>query len=322
MPSLSKRIRRRVTAGMVVQLSGLVSRLPLSCAKSLGRLLGSCAYHCRLGVRQQAESNLEHAYGQDLSLRERQQLTRRTLRHFGETMLESLVMHRWGPEKILERAQIEGLDEARAQIDAVLEGGKGVVLLTGHLGQWDLASCIGGTSWEPTAMVVRRFRMDGYQQVFDSIRRGFGAPPPIYQGDSIWSVAKVLRKNGVVGIAADQDTKRVPGTFVPFFGRPAYTPRGPSLLSLSVGSPIVIFVVVRIPGGYRAITSNPIEPNIVADEEDPNQALTSVWTRELENVIREYPEQWVWNHNRWRTTPERLLEREERQRQEQALHKS
>ena len=98
-----------------------------------------------------------------------------------------------------------------------------------------------------------------------------------------------------------------------FFGRPAYTPVAPAQISLKTGAPIVPVFVVRAGSGFRVVTRAPILPEAVKGSEHPVEALTQLCARTVEDVIRSYPCQWIWNHERWRTTPEKLEQRKERE---------
>jgi KDO2-lipid IV(A) lauroyltransferase len=115
---------------------------------------------------------------------------------------------------------------------------------------------------------------------------------------------KVLRSGEFLGILADQDSSRVRGIFVNFFGMPARTPVGPVLLAYKTLSPIVPMVIIRIENNrYRIIVKPQVElafsDNREKDVTDTLQRCTDV----LESLIREYPDQWLWMHDRWKSKP-------------------
>ena len=115
---------------------------------------------------------------------------------------------------------------------------------------------------------------------------------------------RLLRKNGVIGIVGDQDARKA-GVFVPFFGRPASTHRGPAVFALKLGAPVFACVARRLPGpGVRYEVSGQRVPVVrTGDAEADIQALTAELARRLEGEIRKAPEQYFWFHRRWKTRP-------------------
>ena len=120
---------------------------------------------------------------------------------------------------------------------------------------------------------------------------------------------KVLKNNKLIGILADQDIRKVNGVFVNFFGMPAYTPTAPVQLALGAKCPILPSVMIRDENNkyyHHLIISPPID--LINDRKNPDAIVenTQRWTNILEKHIRKYPDQWVWMHKRWKTTPEKL----------------
>ena len=110
----------------------------------------------------------------------------------------------------------------------------------------------------------------------------------------------------------DQDVDKVGGIFVPFFGREAYTPTGPASLARAARVPIIPFFMIWMGRKYRVRIGRPIVvPHTERKKEDLLEG-TLLWSKVFEEVIRAHPDQWVWIHRRWRTTPERLEERRKR----------
>ncbi len=306
-----KRLRRNLSARLARFLAERLSRLPRERARARGRMLGRIAYYLFFSSRVRALRHLALAYDDELPRAERRQIVRRMFCHFGETLLENLVIHRWGPEKMYEQILIHDWEEGQRKIDAMLQEGRGVIIVQAHMGNWELFAARGFIAWSPIACIGRRYDVTGYQELLEKVRAGMGFSV-IYQDESMLATVRVLKQNGVLGMLPDQDAKYVPGIFSEFFGVRAYTPVAPANLCLRVGSPIVPASLVRDGDDYRLCVGDTIRREMVEGEKDPVAALTLLWNRALEKEIRRFPEQWLWPHRRWHTTPEILALRQER----------
>ena len=100
--------------------------------------------------------------------------------------------------------------------------------------------------------------------------------------------------------------RRLPGIFVPFMGRDAYTITSPVEIARAAKASLRAYYMARVRGGYRALMSDPIDPGRKGDGPEALRRATLAWTRFLEQCIRRYPWQWMWMHRRWRTRPEDL----------------
>jgi KDO2-lipid IV(A) lauroyltransferase len=107
----------------------------------------------------------------------------------------------------------------------------------------------------------------------------------------------------------DQDIEEVGGVFVDFFGRPAYTPIGPARLALATGAPIVVTFSKRVGDQFEAVVNDLIEPDRRAPREEEIVRLTRAWSAQMEAFIAAHPEQWIWFHDRWQTTPQDVARR-------------
>ncbi|MCI0651340.1 MAG: lysophospholipid acyltransferase family protein [Planctomycetes bacterium] len=309
MAAVIRALRRRLLALAARVAIACASRLPRSLALAIGSAAGSAAHPLLRRYRKLAERQLEEALGAELDRRARRRAVRAMFRHFGSTAFDTAVMCRWGAERIRREIPIEGWTEAARLYDSVLAEGKGLIALTGHLGNWELVACLGASEWPGRVeCIARRYEFAGYNRIVERIRERFGAKV-IYQDDSARVAIRVLRRNGLLGILPDQDLKRIAGLFVDFFGRPAYTPSAPANFCLRFGSPIVPLFIVRAGRGYKVITAKPIRAEDAAGYADPIAELTRRWSAALESTIRLFPEQWVWMHRRWHTTPEILARR-------------
>ncbi len=187
-------------------------------------------------------------------------------------------------------------------IDRVLREGRGVIVVIGHQGNWELiglAVTLAGYPLNSLARPVENPWLDRYLLRFRTQTGQRIIPKYNALGDMI----RALRRNELLVIQVDQDARKS-GVFVNFFGRPASTHRSPALLSLKYGTPIVVADIFREDGLHRCVVSDPIYPNPFRSSPDAVRELTQAFTARLEEFVRAHPEQWFWVHDRWRT-PER-----------------
>jgi KDO2-lipid IV(A) lauroyltransferase len=128
----------------------------------------------------------------------------------------------------------------------------------------------------------------------------------IYQDEAVRQIHAHLKAGEIVGFLPDQDRDNVRGIFVDFFGRPAYTSVAPVKFAMSSGAPILPVFMVRVPGNrYKLVLGNLIKPRIEdGDRTASIRKYTEAWMKDFDAVIRRYPEQWGWMHDRWKTKPD------------------
>ena len=191
--------------------------------------------------------------------------------------------------------------DGRQNIDDALKMGKGVIILTAHFGNWELLAAGLALSGFDTSYIVRPIRSRQLDDMLNGIRRSAGGKP--IPRSSLKGALRCLRRNGLLGILSDIDTK-VDGVFVDFFGRPAFTPRGPVSFALRTGAALVPTLIVRQEDDTHIIVAErALELEITGDLEEDIRVNTARYTKITESYIRKYPEQWIWIHQRWKTQP-------------------
>jgi len=193
-------------------------------------------------------------------------------------------------------------DGAYEKIDRVLSKGKGVIMLASHFGNWELISAYFTLRGYDGTVIARRMYFHKYDGFINRLRSHMGVGV-IYRDDSPKKILRVLKKNTMLGILADQDVDSVEGVFVDFFGRPTYTPKAPVALALASGAPIVPCFMIKEKNRHRLVLEEPMELEEKSDKQETIKFNTQKWSRIVESYIRRYPEQWVWVHRRWKTKP-------------------
>ena len=182
--------------------------------------------------------------------------------------------------------------------------GKGLLFLTGHIGAWELAPFAHARYGHPLRFLARAVdnpRVDALINCY----RSLPGNAPIEKNRAAREILRALDCGGAVGILADQNTLPGEGVFVDFFGVPACTTSGVARMALHTGAAVVPGYVIwdnavrkyvlRFEPEIELARSGDIERDVLEN--------TACFTRVLENIIRRYPEQWVWVHKRWKTRP-------------------
>jgi KDO2-lipid IV(A) lauroyltransferase len=287
---------------------GAVSWLPYPWASGLGRFLGTCAFWLIAGERKKALASLAQAFPEQ-SLQARRQLARGAFAHLGAAALELTNTRR------LDAQLTRWIDFPQADLELMkraVERGKGMVFSTGHVGSWELlARSVGQLCCEVNA-VGRETSDPRMTQWVEDLRLSSNIRT-VWRGQpsAARELLKVLRRGGLLAMLIDQDT-RVQSVFVPFFGRPAATPRAAAELALRTGATLLSGFCQRIGNSPRyRISVQEISFTPTQDWEADVVALTALLTADIEKAIRRCPEQWVWMHQRWKTQPTAALSAEQ-----------
>lgn len=281
----------------LVMRAGLfaVERLPL---RGFIRLLGCLSPYIfrreALRAQKQLRANLPHL--------DAVKTTRRMFVHFAESI--------WELSRL--RLVVPDLEvPARQVLDQALAEGKGAIVISGHVGNWEILGQAIAAAGYPIATIATPFYDPRVTRWLDQWRGQRGLKIIWREQNSGKAILRVLRSNKLMGFLIDQDTKTA-GDYVTFFGRPAFTPTTPAALALRTGAPL-IFCWHHRRGKRHKITIERVVYDPSGDYQRDVLALTALLTARLENVIRAAPEQWVWMHRRWRTVPGKFRYRRNQQ---------
>jgi KDO2-lipid IV(A) lauroyltransferase len=235
-----------------------------------------------------------------LSETDRRLIARRMYRNLGRNAAEFVVFG-----KLSESNKIDDIVEVvgKTHLDKAYAEGRGVLLLTAHLGNWEL---LGGwlvkMGYRLTAL-ARKVSYRRYEDVLESLRKDSGFES--IDRDNTREILRRIKKGHLIAILSDQDIPKLDGVYVSFLGTLAYTPTGIVLLALKTGAPIVPMFIIRQTGGrHRIAFRRPLELVRTGQRSWDILLNTIGYTNVIEEMVRAYPEQWMWFHNRWRKQPE------------------
>ncbi len=270
--------------------------LPSNVGLFIAGKIGLLAYFILKKYRDITLRNLKSALGKDRTEKELKSIARRVFENLGKNAFELVRAPKINAKNIDNLVEFENariLDEAFAK-------GKGIIIITAHIGNWELMAATLRIKGYPGVTVGRRIYFDKYDSYLNSLRRSQDVNV-IYRDESPRKILKVLKENRIVGIVADQDVDSVEGVFVDFFGMSAYTPAGPAALAKVSGAALIPVFIVRKNGRHTLVIEKPIELDDTGDKEKDVVSNTQKWSSVVESYIRRYPEQWVWMHRRWKT---------------------
>lgn len=294
-----KRFRRGLRIRALLVALPLLSRLPHRLAVALGALVGTLAYYAVPKERRLALEHLALAFP-ERDARWRRQVARRCFGNLGRCALELAAVRSFDPE--LKEVALLGEPE-RLLLAEAHAAGKGVVFVSCHVGNWELLARRLVREGYRAATVAREANDPRLTALLEA-RRAEAGLQTIWRGSpsAARELLKRLRAGDLLGLLIDQDTN-VQGQFVPFFGRPAFTPRAPADLALRTGAAVVFGCAHRVAPTRHKLVLRRVAVADTGDAQADSLALTAALTREIEAEVRAAPEEWVWMHRRWRTQP-------------------
>jgi KDO2-lipid IV(A) lauroyltransferase len=271
--------------------------LPLARAHAIGRGLGwvygrIVRYHRRDAIEALRRSLPE------LGEAERTAILDTLYRNLGMNLVEEFRLPSMNEADLRDLMTWDGQEHCTQ----VLGAGKGLLVLSAHTGNWDLLCTIAPKLNLPSTIITKRIKNRALNDFWMETRGRFGLKfVPAHH--SYRQCLAALRKNEIVGFILDQNMIRTEGIFVDFFGKPACTSPGLAYMSAQSGAAVVPAFAWRRPDGSHAVKVLPPIPPPPDRQPETIRAYTQLYTRIIETFVREHPEQWIWIHRRWRTTP-------------------
>jgi KDO2-lipid IV(A) lauroyltransferase len=285
--------------GLVRAVAGCLGRMPRGLARLLARCLAFAVYWCFGRLRRVGMRNLQLALP-ELSSQARKRILERVYIHLGWQLVEFCRMTRYTAENSRNWMRTEGLDHYLA----AQARGKGVLIITAHLGAWELSSFYHSLMGHPMGMVVRNLDNRCLDQYVNGIRSLHGNFV-ISKDDFGRGLLKAIHTGATVGILMDTNMTPPQGEFVPFFGIAACTGTGLAHIARQTGAAVLPGFMLWEPAERRYVLhfGPEVEMPRTADRAADILEGTRRSTAVIESWIRRYPDQWLWIHRRWKTRP-------------------
>jgi KDO2-lipid IV(A) lauroyltransferase len=285
---------------LVRLLVGFVGALPRGLARAVGAGIGWVAWTLMGGLRKTGLRNLELALPEK-SAPERREILRKVYRSLGWQVAEFCKMSQYTLAEASQFIRYEGLEHYLG----AREKGKGVLVVTGHLGAWELSSFYHSLRGYPMSLVIRRLDNARVDAFVNRIRCLHGNRV-IHKDDFARGLLTAMHQGETVGILMDTNMTPPQGVFVPYFGVEACTASGLARVALKSGAAVLPGFLLWDEGEGQYVLHFGEELELLRTGDAPADVVanTALFTAAIESYVRRYPEQWLWVHRRWKTRPE------------------
>lgn len=282
---------------MALQVVVCILRLfPLSFGRSFAKMLGSFAFYFVPIRRREVIKRLSDTF-RDKSASEIWSLARDVYIQFTISMVEVIFLSKLSGDAIDEIVEFYGLET----IERFKKEKKGIILVTGHFGNWELMGAA-LRKYIPVNVFAARLHNKYADRWINLNRRQVGLKI-IYTDEPFRNVFKVLKRGEILAFLSDQDAHER-GVFVDFLGRPSSTPRGAAIFALRTKLPMITSFIVRDGSKFKIYIEEVSPPQGGIDEEEAIRIYTQRYTKKLEEFIFKYPDHWFWFHRRWKSSPQ------------------
>lgn len=243
--------------------------------------------------------NLKTAFNNTKSYQELYDIAHKVYKNFGRTVVETILLPTYSLQKIKSMVNVYNIE----YLEDAIKNGKGGILVSAHLGNWELLGTAVLAYGYPISFVVGEQRNKFTDRLLNNYRKKNGIKI-IPRQFSLRQVLKVLKNNEFVAILSDQNAGEG-GVFVNFFNKPASTPGGAAMFSLKSGAPIIVGLGVPSDDTRKKhnLFFEKIEVNLSGEKEKDIFLLTQEFTKKIEQYVTRFPQHYFWLHKRWKTLP-------------------
>jgi len=293
------RVQTKLEYALARSILSFLGLVPRSVAVGLGRGMGRIGYALAGDLRKTGTRNLSIAFP-EMEPAEKDRIVRGCFDNLGRLLGEFSQLSSVTPDELRQIVECTGIEH----LQAAEAKGRGVILFTGHLGAWELSSFALSAFGHPLSFMVRRLDNDLIEEMIDNVRKRFGNRT--FDKNAVSRQAlRQLNEGGTLGMLPDVNMLAREGVFVDFFGTPASTTSMLAKLALRTGAAVVPVFVPWDNERQRFVlqVEPPLKVELTGNEEEDVLRLTASFMASIENVVRRYPEQWLWIHKRWKTRP-------------------
>lgn len=275
--------------------------IPIRANLWIGRKIGGMAFFVNKKRRLIAYANLKAAFAGEKSPAELRAITKKVYISMVQTFSEILSLTKVSKEYVNKYVEVVNME----RIENAGRSGRGTILLTAHFGDWELSSLVSAMKGFPITVLAREQKMKRLNELLNRLRESRGCKV-VRKGMSTKNILRELYRKNMVGILSDQDAGKN-GTFVDFFGRPTSAHIGPFEIARHSDSIILPNFIVRTNGPFHKLyLEEYIDTRDAKTESELKDGLQKYMSL-LESYVRKYPEQWLWLHKRWKSTPKRTV---------------
>jgi len=299
-----RRLKHVALLWAVRRILAYIDRRSLEDALRLGERWGARAFRWLGGTRRMALTHLDVAFGDRLPPSARERIARDAFVNAARSFCEVAKIDEIRARRA-DYFEVEGEENARA----VLAAGRGGIVVTGHIGNWELLAAYWAWAGFPIAAIARSVDGGEINQLLVDVRSRQGVVTILRESPgAARDILRAIKSGSLLAMLIDQDTK-VQSVSVPFFGRMARTPIAAASLAIRRDLPVFVAFISRRPqGGHRITVGAPIEFVRSGDMVADIRALTQVFNEHIEKQIERHPQEWVWWHRRWRRPPRPQLD--------------
>lgn len=260
--------------------------------------LGRTAYCLAGSLRKKTIYHMKMVLGDQFSDAYIRKMAKDVFINLARNMVDAIRLQKYDAQAVDSLVTAKGL----GKIDRLLKNGNGLLLFTGHIGNWELLAAYLAFKGYPLHVVAAPIYDPRLDKLVAENRQRSGARIITRGNHATRKILQALRKNEIVGILIDQDSKKYEGVFVDFMGKEAYTAMGPVYLAMKTNTPLMP-IAIHMEKDYRHVieVGDEIKLKINGNPEQDLISNTQRCSKAIESFVLQHPTQWIWMHNRWKT---------------------
>jgi len=274
--------------------------LPQKLSLKIGRLLGVLFYKIDKKHRKHTLNNLKIAFP-DKSEKELNDISVKFYKNLGMVFVEIFRLDKYN------ESNIDYFVESNFESIKNIYGKQGILLLTAHFGNWELLAKTFGLKGYKGSVLARPLDNLYIEKILYRLRTASGNKVIYNRENAVKNIISALNARGIVGFLPDENASKRIGVFADFFGIKACTMPGMANIAAKTKLPVIPAFIVRInekESKHRLIIEPPLDIKYTGDRKTDTMNILKIFNEKIEDIIKQYPEQWFWIHNRWKTRPD------------------